>query len=131
MDSYVLKIPTLDKCPICNNVLKQSKLARFQRFGLMLTACKQFLCQTPLPHNPLHYYSHIVYESDYTNLLVQEFSLDIDTKFVLVINNYVSSKTLIKNSKESEPLELNFIISPNFSDLASLVKKIRTAIIFS
>jgi len=61
----------------------------------------------------------------------QEFSLDLGSKSILFAINYVAQTTLIKQSYDSKFLELSFVIEPDFTNLTSLKKKVRTAITFS
>jgi hypothetical protein len=64
-------------------------------------------------------------------LAFHEFSLNLGNKSVLFSNNFLIQKSLIKNNKDSKPLELGFVIMPDFPNLDSLKKKVRTAITFS
>lgn len=92
---------------------------------------KYFLVITPLVEDPLHYYTHVVQLHEPDCIAFQEFSLDLGNKNVLVLNNFVTQKTSIKNDKDSTPLELNFILTTNFADMSALKKKIQTSIVFS
>lgn len=122
-------------CPICNQPCSQEEVEGYQTVLKKQGTCHQFLCINPLPNNPLHYYSHIVEKSEPTRIAYQEFSinasLDDKLKYYLFGIDLVNQRTLIKNSSSDEPLELNFVIQPDFPALDSLVKKIRTAIVFS
>lgn len=118
-------------CPICGKACSSSKdtgynssLGKSGRYML-------FFCFNPLVTDPLHYYNHIVDESIPNQIALQEFSLDLGNKTVLVCNNYQSEKTFIRTSKEASPLEVSMIIVPDFPELNSLKKKIRTSLVFS
>lgn len=118
-------------CPVCG---KKCAVEEEKHFGMPVRLqgpCQVFLCYNPLPNDPLHYYSHVVEKSVPTRIAFQEFSINLGNKSILVLNNFTTQKTSIKNSRDSSPLELNFIIEPDFPYLISLKKKIRTAITFS
>jgi hypothetical protein len=117
-------------CPICG------KQCRVEEGGTnyvqrMYGSFQQFLCNGPLAVDPLHYYSHMVAKSEPNKIAYQEFSLDLGSKSILFATNYVAQTTMIKQSHDAKFLELHFIISPDFPDLTSLKKKVRTAITFS
>lgn len=122
-------IEVINNCPICGNILQLEELSRYRHNGLSQGPCQQFLCYTPLVTNPLHYYSHVAVPT--CSPVIQEFSLDLGSKHVLVVNNFVIRRTSIKNNKYADPLELNFLITPDFPDCRLLKKQIRTALTFS
>jgi len=130
-----LKSNELTNCPICGNEFKTKSLRRHDvsQWGTFPVSDDyfQYSCHNPTIDNPLHYYSHITGVIDYNQLFIQEFSLELDTKFVLVINNFVSKQTWIKNGKLLNALKMNFILVPDFPKCESLKKKVKTSIIFS
>jgi len=120
-----------DSCPICGGNFRIDT-HKYNRFTPVVQGpCQVFLCFNPLANDPLHYYSHTVEKSLPDRIVYQEFSMDLGNKSVLVINNFDAQKTGIKSSKDAQPLELEFLIIPDFSNMELLKNKIRTAITFS
>lgn len=118
-------------CPICGNKCSVSEESGYNRQLNMQGPRQVFSCYNPLVNDPLHYYSHVVEKSDPNKIAYQEFSLDLGSKNIMFANNYVVQRTSITNTHEAKPLELKFIIEPDFPYLDSLKKKIRTVITFS
>jgi hypothetical protein len=133
MNQVVLVPDHFYNCPICGQKCHEAeeKHGVWQGALRLQGPCQVFLCYNPLPNDPLHYYCHLVEKSAPTRVAYQEFSLNLGNKHILVLNNFLTQKTSIKNSKDATPLELNFIIEPDFPYFNSLKKKIRTAITFS
>lgn len=131
MKKIVMPSDQFFNCPICGNECQVKTETGYNRTLHVQGPCQIFLCYNPLVSDPLHYYSHIVDKSDPNKISYQEFSLDLGNKSVMFANNYSFQKTIIKNSYDSKPLELSFIIEPDFPYLTSLKKKVRTAITFS
>jgi len=131
--SVVLLQDHFYNCPICGKELKvnnnEGKDNYVQR---MYGSFQQFLCFGPLAEDPLHYYSHLTDKNGKANTLsYQEFSMDLGNKSILVAHNFVAQTTLIKVDHNTKPLELFFILSPDFPYLTSFKRKVRTAITFS
>lgn len=121
-------------CPICGQ--KCCKETTPRALGLSLKnitqrLCQVFSCYNPLPNEPLHYYSHVVEESSPDKIIFQEFEIDLGNKSVIFGVNYNNQKSYIKTSQNLKSLEVPFIIVPDFSNLVSLGKKIRTVIVFT
>ena len=131
MNKVVLCSDHFYNCPICGMQCRVEDERDFNFVLRMQGSFQQFLCINPLAEDPLHYYSHMVDKAAPNTIIYQEFSLDLGSKSILIANNYITQTTAIKNSRESKPLELSFIISPDFPYLTSLKKKVRTAITFS
>ena len=118
-------------CPICGHACRTEESRGMNTPLAVQGPCQVFLCHTPLATEPLHYYNHIVDKAAGDFIAYQEFSIDIGDKYVLFAINYKRVKTLIRNQKNDKPLELDFILYPDFPKLTSLSKKIRTAMVFS
>lgn len=119
------------KCPICGEQCQVEEESGYNRILRKQGSFQHFICFHPLVTDPLHYYSHMVDSSVPNEIQYQEFSLDLGHKSVMFANCYAYRQTSITNSYDSKPLELSFIITPDFPDLASLKKKVLTAITFS
>lgn len=131
MKSIELPCDQYINCPICGKTCEVDEVSGYKTPIRVQGPCQIFLCHNPLVTDPLHYYSHIVDKSEPERLAYQEFSLDLGTKSILFAINFQQQKSLIKNAKDITPLELDFIISPDFPKLESLKKKVRTSITFS
>lgn len=132
MTKVVLCSDHLNNCPICGTQCKVVEEERPHNYvQRMHGSFQQFICFNPLASDPHHYYSYMVNKLDQNVIAYQEFSMDLGPKSILFAINYVAQTTLIKQSYDSKFLELFFIISPDFPDLTSLKKKVRTAITFS
>jgi hypothetical protein len=119
-------------CPMCGQACRTEEETRGYNTPLYVQgACQVFLCHTPLATDPLHYYSHIVEKSKPDVIAYQEFSVDIGRRYILFANNYKQEKTLIRNQRNENALELPFIIFPDFPDLTSLKSKVRLSMVFS
>ena len=118
-------------CPICGKTCDIDEMQGYNTVLRVQGTCHVFNCYNPLATNPLHYYSHIVEKDKPEFIAYQEFSIDLGTQSVLFGINHIQQKSNIKTSKNMEPLELDFIIVPDFPSLEHLKKKIRTAIVFS
>jgi hypothetical protein len=118
-------------CPICGQLCRHEEIRGYDTPLRVQGTCQTFLCYNPLANDPLHYYNHIVLNSDPLLLAYQEFSLNLGHKYVLFGINYNKNISLIKNQRNEAPLELGFVIVPDFPDLDSLKSKTRTAIVFS
>ena len=130
MKNVVLSPDQFNNCPICGQVCSIEEVDGsriFQRQGM----CQQFLCINPLAENPLHYYLHLVENSEPSRIAFQEFSVDLGKKYILLAFDLVLQKTLIRDSKHGQPLALDFVIVPDFPALESFKKKIRTVLVFS
>lgn len=119
------------RCPICKKVFKVVEGNGYEYHFKAAREVKVFLCYGPLASDPLHYYSHIVDQTAPGILAYQEFSVDLGHKSILFANDYSKQQTLIRNQRNDAPLELSFLIVPDFPSLTSLKKRVRTAIVFS
>jgi hypothetical protein len=131
MNKIVLCSDHYYNCPICGMQCGIEKKNQYNHVLRMQGSFQQFLCMNPLAQDPLHYYSHMVDPAEPNIVIYQEFSLDLGSKSVLFANNYNTQLSIIKSSYDTKPLELSFIIAPDFPHLTSLRKKVRTAITFS
>lgn len=118
-------------CPICGKTLEVDEEPGWKTTARVQGTCLVSNCYNPLALNPLHYYSHVVDKDAPEVVLYQEFSLDLGTRSVLFGSNFQQEKSTIKSVKDVEPLELDFIIIPDFPDLESLKRKVRTALTFA
>jgi len=121
----------LSICPICGSICEVDEISGYQAAVPVQGQCQIFMCYNPLVTDPLHYYTHTVEKHDQNKLIYREFSLDLGPRTVLFGTDFVNNKSLIKNSKETVPLELDFTIAPDFPTLSSLKSKVRTALVFS
>ena len=117
-------------CPICGQVCREETQDGWNSSIRVSGKVTNFLCYNPLAQDPLHYYSHIVNNSEPNKIAYQEFSVDLGKRSVIFAINCNSQVSIIKDNSDAEPLELNFVIVPDFPSLYSLKKKIRTAITF-
>ena len=131
MNKVVLCSDHFYNCPICGTKCRVEKENVHNYVQQMHGSFQQFLCFHPLASDPHHYYSHMVSTASKNIIAYQEFSLDLGSKSILFAINYVAQTTLIKQSYDSKFLELSFVIEPDFTNLTSLKKKVRTAITFS
>lgn len=120
-----------NNCPICKQPCSKEEVEGYRTSLKKQGLCQQFLCINPLAENPLHYYLHLVEDSNPDRIALQEFSVDIGSKYILSALDLISQRTLIKFSQHGQPLALDFVIIPDFPVLESFKKKIRTAITFS
>lgn len=119
------------KCPVCNGKTYSGTEQTYHRRHYNQKVCQVFLCYNPLASNPFHYYAGTVLESDPEHLVVEEFSVDLGSKPIIFTNHYQEGKCFIRLDKDKEALELPILMVPDFPELTSLKKKIRTAITFS
>ncbi len=131
MNKVVLCSDHFFNCPICGAKCEVEEEKPHNYVQRMQGSFQQFICLSPLASDPHHYYSHMVSRVDQNVIAYQEFSLDLGPKSVLFAANYMAQTTLIKQSHDSKSLELSFVIEPDFPNLTSLKKKVRTAITFS
>ncbi len=131
MNKVVLCSDHFYNCPICGAKCKVEEERPNNYVQQMHGSYQQFICFNPLASDPHHYYSHMVSKVNQNVIAYQEFSLDLGSKSILFATNYVAQTTLIKQSYDSKFLELFFVIEPDFPNLTSLKKKVRTAITFS
>lgn len=130
--NQVIAVPDhLYNCPICNQACTVDEESGYNTVLRVQGQCQVFLCINPLVENPLHYYSHIVETAYPDRVAYQEFSLDLGSKHVLFSLNYKEQKSIIKSSKDANPLSLDFIITPDFPNLDWLKRKVQTSITFS
>ena len=94
-------------------------------------ATQQFFCLNPLAKDPLHYYSHIVDKSEPNRIAAHEIRIDLENKYVVLVNNYQIQRTYIRTDSNKAPLAVPVLLVPDFPDLVSLKKKIRTALTFT
>jgi hypothetical protein len=101
-------------CPICHVLLQYSD--------------EKYFCHSPYKEKPLHYYSHHIIAS---KIVYQEFSVDLGNKWVMLCNDY-NKKTSNIYFKKRNGISINvpFIINPDFPDLISVSKKIKTVLVF-
>lgn len=118
-------------CPICGKTCEVDEVSGWKIAARVNGMCRVYNCYNPLANNPLHYYSHVVEKENPEFLIFQEFSLDLGTKSILFGINFQHQKTTIKAVRDVDALELDFIIVPDFPNLESLKKKVRTAITFA
>jgi len=130
MTKVVMPSDQYYNCPICGNVCEFKTETGYNRVLHMQGPCQVFLCYHPLVTDPLHYYSHIVQRSDLNVIAYQEFSLDLGNKHIMFANNFESQKAIIKSAHDSNPLEVPFIVEPDFPYLTSLKKRVRTIMTF-
>lgn len=126
----LLALDYLD-CPICGQACRHEEVRGYDTPLRVQGTCQTFLCYNPLATDPLHYYNHVVLDSAPTLVAYQEFSLNLGRKYVLFANNYKQNKTQIRNQRNEVPLELAFVVVPDFPSLESLKSKIRMAMVFS
>lgn len=123
------------RCPICgketHNDPKASTMSSLRHRHYKQQPCQVFLCYNPLAGNPFHYYACTVLNSDLAHVVVEEFSVDLGSKPVIFTNDYLEGKCRIRVDKDKDPLEVAILMAPDFPELISLKKKIRTAITFS
>jgi hypothetical protein len=130
-EEVILSPDDFVKCPICGKECKMEG-GRGYEYGFHgADDVIVFLCYNPLATDPLHSYSHIIAVDAPKRIAQQEFEVDLGNKSILFTNNYQTQHTLIRNSLKDKPLELSFIIVPDFPSLTSLKKRVRTAIVFS
>lgn len=120
----------MNNCPICSTKLHYTrKNAYCALLGRSLSHVDA-RCIKPSVNDPLHYYTCIASEN-IEPILVEEFTIDLGDRYVMIINNYEKHKTIIKTSQNTSPLELNFLIQPDFPKLISTKKKISLSLVFS
>jgi hypothetical protein len=129
-----------DTCPICNNklLIQSGKVTGFdfvKKFCNFNTTfhVKTILsatCFHPIQNDPLHYYGHYSDAANPDTILADEMSIDIGRRNVLFANVYCQDNSLIWSKKDSKPLELPFIINPDYPDLKNLKKRIKLSITF-
>jgi hypothetical protein len=119
------------QCPICQQPLLAEEGSRHRVPRGMQGACQAFICYNPLANLPLHYYSHVVVDSNLDLIIFQEFSVDLDNKWIIFANNYVDETSSIRSSKNVEPLDVPVLLLPDFPNLDSLKSKIRMSLVFS
>lgn len=120
----------LNICPICGSSKELLTRNSSHVYGLNFRDFNEIICHNAMADNPLHYYHHIIDPID-KSIAFLEFSLDLGHKHILVANNLRTQVTLIKNKKGDQPLELKFLITPDFPDCKVLKNKIQTYTIFS
>lgn len=118
-------------CPICGKTCEVDEVPGWKTLARVNGRCQVYNCYNPLATNPLHYYSHTVDKDNPEFIIYQEFSLDLGTKSILFGSDFHRQKSTIKSVRDVEALELDFIIVPDFPNLESLKKKVRTAITFA
>lgn len=131
MNRKELPCDKFSECPICGKTCGVDEVSGYNTVLRVQGTCRVFYCYNPLASDPLHYYSHIVELDKPEVIAYQEFSLDLGTKSVLFAINHLQQKSTVKNARDASPLELDFVIAPDFPKLDHLKKKIRTAIVFS
>jgi hypothetical protein len=119
------------QCPICQGTLHQEVGNHLHVPRGMHNTCRVFICYSPLANLPLHYYSHVVSTADSNEIIFQEFSVDLDNRWIIFSNYYVLETSSIKFSKDGDPLIISVILFPDFPKLESLKSKIRLSITFS
>lgn len=131
MTKVVLATDHFYNCPICGQKCREEEERGHNTVLRSAKKVQIFLCYNPLVTDPLHYYSHLVDKSAPNSIAYQEFSVNLGSKHIVFANDFQRQKAIIKNSSDSQPLELDFVIVPDFPFLVSLKKKVRTAITFS
>lgn len=128
-----MNVPHRRTCPICQQDLQESDSSPLYSMPASASGStyQLFLCLTPLASDPLHYYSHIVKNSDPFSIVFQEFAVDLGSRYVLFSNNYYEGKSLIKSTKDIEALEVPIVLVPDFPNLEGLKKKIKMSLTFS
>jgi hypothetical protein len=111
-------------CPICHQECDLKDIHTNGRPGV-----NNFLCYAPLANEPLHYYSYSVVVPQ-NIATTEEFSLDLGNKAVIFAIDFQKKTTAIKSKYLTLPLSFDFIIVPDFPNLISLKKKVRTLITF-
>jgi hypothetical protein len=117
-------------CPICGEPCRIEKEEGWNTALRVSGRVSVFLCYNPLAHDPLHYYTHIVEETEPNKIALQEFSLDLGKKSILFTNNFKEQKSIVKDSTDASPLEFDFLMLPDFPFLYLLKKRVKTAIVF-
>jgi hypothetical protein len=120
-------------CPICNGVLKENSNARY---GYQWNSSQE--CCVPTKENPLHNFVQHTIKSfkdiedleGYLTLGAIEFTINMNYRTVILINNFMTNKSEIKTNKQTDTHKLNFLLEPDFPDLKRLKKKVATAIVF-
>lgn len=134
MEKLILVPDHFYNCPICGSpcdVTDPSSGFFYMNLPYVKNPCHVFYCYNPLVTDPLHYYSYIVEKDKPDIIAYQEFSLDLGAKSILFAINYLQQKSIVKNARDVQPLELDFVIAPDFPKLEHLKRKIKTAIVFS
>jgi hypothetical protein len=131
MNKVVMVPDHFYNCPICGKQCEVEEVTGWNSVYRVQGPCQVFSCIMPLASDPLHCYNHIVFRAEPNQIAFQEFEVDLGNKSVLFANDYRIQHSIIKNSRDAVPLELSFIIVPDFPSLSSLKKKIRTSLTFS
>ena len=127
----------LQSCPICGQKLQRLQIGDKIKappgfFGLVFPHfVMTSFCYNPTKLDPLHYYGHHTDSLVPDFIGIQEFSIDLGHRNVLFGNDYVSGISIIKSSTTTKPLELSFLLVPDFPDLTVLRRRIKTSIVFA
>lgn len=118
-------------CPLCGMDCRVED--NDKDFNVLLNRnCRtqQFFCLNPLAGEPLHYYSHIVDKSEPNRIAAHEIRVDLENRYVVLVNNYQIQRSFIRTDSSKYPLQAPLLV-PDFPHLISLRKKIRTALTFT
>lgn len=131
MNKVILLPDHFYNCPICGKQCEVEEEKGWNSVWRLHGPCQIFSCLSPLASDPLHSYNHVVLPDEPNQIAIQEFEVDLGYKSVLFTNDYRIQHSSIRNNRDAVPLELSFIIVPDFPSLTSLKKKIRTSLTFS
>lgn len=113
-------------CPICGQKLE---VTVEQVTAGLQGPCQEFLCYHPLANDPLHYYSHKVWNGR-KRIVYQEFEVNMGNRPIIFVNNFENQTSCVRIDKDKKPLEIPLILRPDFPTLEGLKNKIRMAIVF-
>ena len=137
MENMIDKSRIIHKvCPICNNdlIIEEDYFFKIKgRSTMFLTNNKKVFfarCFHPCTLDPLHYYSSCIYPYNLSELLVEEMSLNLGNRSVLFANHYFREKSYVWSKKDSEQIELPFIIVPDYPQLTKLINRVKLSITF-
>jgi transcription elongation factor Elf1 len=128
---FVFSTDHFYNCPICGMDCRVEDSPK--DFNVLLNrncATQQFFCLNPLAQDPLHYYSHIVDKSEPNRIAAHEIRVDLEDRYVVLVNNYQIQRSYIRTDSGKYPMETVLLV-PDFPYLTSLKKKIRTALTFT
>ena len=123
-------------CPICNNelIIEEDLFFKVKGRATSFTTNNKKVffarCFHPCTLDPLHYYSSCVYPNKLSEILVEEMSLNLGSRSVLFSNQYLTGKSYIWSKKDSEQIELPFIIVPDYPKLTKLINRVKLSITF-
>lgn len=122
-------------CPVCGNKLLIEKtynpVGLLKRSYINRTLLVSATCFHTNPDDPLHYYGNFSDAKYPSVVLFDEFSINIGNKYVMFSNVYSENRSLIWSREGSKSIGLPFIIEPDYPNLTSLKKKVRSSITFS